>query len=170
MKHQLDPSQGEEFVCQLCDNIVGHGPMITKCLHVFCGDCWCQWFGDKRHGRGKAAATPCPSCKNSLRDYDVCGLTHDKHKNQYRKLLTTPLLCRWHPDLPGSPRTCKWFGTYVEYPALLPRCKGWKHWRKEQKGLKRSKCKTLPFLPRSLVNVFEISRCRGRVLQLISWV
>jgi hypothetical protein len=66
--YQLDTNGKfvDEFVCKLCCvHVVGCGPQLTKCSHLFCGDCLQQWF--ESHQQTKTGVAPCPVCKTSLR-------------------------------------------------------------------------------------------------------
>jgi hypothetical protein len=63
----------DEFVCKIClVHVVGCGPKLTKCSHLFCGDCLQQWFA--RHPNNQTWAqraksggsVPCPVCKTAL--------------------------------------------------------------------------------------------------------
>lgn len=69
-----DKSFGDEFVCKIClVHVVGCGPQLTKCSHLFCGDCLQQWFNAHPSNQTWAqraktgGAVPCPVCKTSLR-------------------------------------------------------------------------------------------------------
>jgi hypothetical protein len=69
-----DADYADEFVCKICQtHIVGCGPKLTTCSHLFCGDCLQQWFvhhpGNQTWAqRAKTGgAVPCPVCKTSLR-------------------------------------------------------------------------------------------------------
>merc|ERR1719389_1548584 len=69
----------DEFVCKIClVHVVGCGPKLTTCSHLFCGDCLQQWFAQHPSNqtwaqRAKTGGTvPCPVCKTPLRkDSDV---------------------------------------------------------------------------------------------------
>jgi hypothetical protein len=74
-----DDDFADEFVCNIClVHVVGCGPKLTKCSHLFCGDCLHQWFmqhpGNQTWAqRAKSGGcVPCPVCKTALnKDTDV---------------------------------------------------------------------------------------------------
>merc|ERR1711979_46767 len=64
----------EELVCKICLDVVGCDPKLTRCSHLFCGDCLEQWFtkqpgnqtwAQRAHSDG---LVPCPTCKEPLHD------------------------------------------------------------------------------------------------------
>jgi len=68
-----DDSFAEEFICQICQvHVVGCGPKLTKCSHLFCGDCLQQWVESHPCNQTWAqraktgGAVPCPVCKTML--------------------------------------------------------------------------------------------------------
>merc|ERR1719174_346989 len=39
-----DGDMVEEFVCKICQVYVVDKPKLTRCSHLFCGDCIKKWF------------------------------------------------------------------------------------------------------------------------------
>ncbi len=76
--HSDHASAADDFVCKICHTyLVGCGPRLTVCNHLFCGDCLEHWFDVHPALRSwaqvaKTAATtelrqvPCPVCKTPL--------------------------------------------------------------------------------------------------------
>lgn len=68
----MKESFADEFVCKLCLNVVDCCPQLTKCSHLFCGDCLQEWFSDPLNGQAKTrgipgSVAPCPVCQTLLR-------------------------------------------------------------------------------------------------------
>jgi hypothetical protein len=81
----MHESFADEFVCKIClVHVVGCGPKLTTCSHLFCGDCLQQWFTQHPNNqtwaqRAKSGGSvPCPVCKTALhKETDIFSV--EKH-------------------------------------------------------------------------------------------
>jgi hypothetical protein len=115
----------DEFVCKIClVHVVGCGPQLTKCSHLFCGDCLQQWFDTHPTNqtwaqRAKAGgAVPCPVCKTSLqKDKDVYPVEQHGNANSaflWRMIQGLKVKCDGkHSACGGS--CCAWQGELGSY-------------------------------------------------------
>lgn len=128
--------EAEEFVCKICQtHVVGCGPTLTNCSHLFCGDCLAQWFNQHPESqswaqRAKAAGpdrvVPCPVCKQPLnvkRDlYPVCGATsRSENLLLWRMLSSLKIMCINHTRM-GPKGKCDWIGEYGGYQKHMKTC------------------------------------------------
>lgn len=128
--------EAEEFVCKICQtHVVGCGPTLTNCSHLFCGDCLGQWFAQHPESqtwaqRAKAAGpdrvVPCPVCKQPLNEkrdlYPVCGATsRSENLLLWRMLSSLKIMCINHNRMsPGG--KCEWIGEYGQYQKHIKQC------------------------------------------------
>jgi len=124
---QEDGSKGklnDEFVCKLCvSHVVGCKPMLTRCSHLFCGDCIKQYF-EVQHGQENAVL--CPVCKESLDEakdlHLVGGDGEGGNKFLYRILSETRIVCGNNPKCNPS-GNCNWIGSWGTYQDHIQHCK-----------------------------------------------
>jgi len=121
----VDDSFAEEFVCKICMvNVVSSGPKLTKCSHLFCGDCLQHWIqahpGNQTWAqRAKTGgAVPCPVCKTMLhKERDIFPVAEDGDSNSamlWQMIQTLKVRC----DGRHSSRAdgcCGWIGDYGKY-------------------------------------------------------
>jgi len=121
-----------EFTCKIClVHVVGCGPQLTRCSHLFCGDCMSQWFtmnpGNKTWAqRAKAGASvPCPVCKEPLqKDQDlnpVCADGEAGSRILFRMLSDTKIVCANNPKC-NADGGCNWIGDYGSYQEHIRHC------------------------------------------------
>lgn len=106
-----------EFVCQICrTHVVGNDPKLTKCSHMFCGDCLADWFikhPDSNSSDGNAFL-PCPTCDTALdKDTDVFPI-EKKSPLLWRMLRGLKVKCDSKQG-PCVGKGCKWTGEYADY-------------------------------------------------------
>jgi len=122
----------EEFKCKVClVHLVGCEPTLTRCSHLFCGDCMEQWFkanpGNKTWAqRAKTGASvPCPVCKEPLlKDQDLHPVRPDGDGGSrvlYQLLCDTKITCENHPKCNPNGK-CDWVGTYGSYQEHIRLC------------------------------------------------
>uniref|UniRef100_A0A7S1W6N2 RING-type domain-containing protein n=1 Tax=Alexandrium catenella TaxID=2925 RepID=A0A7S1W6N2_ALECA len=122
----------EEFVCKIClVHLVGCVPRLTRCSHLFCGDCLAQWFAMQPAtqtwaGRAQGAASvPCPACKEPLdQDRDVFPILPGGRGCSsllWQMLSRTKIMCANHPSCDPE-GTCMWQGDYGSYQAHIRSC------------------------------------------------
>jgi len=122
----------KEFSCKIClAHVVGCGPMLTQCSHLFCGDCLEQWFtfhpGNKTWAQRaqSGSAVPCPVCKEPLhKEQDlkpVCRDGSGGSKFLYQMLSKTKIVCANNPkcSINGN---CNWSGDYGSYQEHIHVC------------------------------------------------
>jgi hypothetical protein len=120
----------DEFVCKIClVHIVGCGPKLTKCSHLFCGDCLEQWSTQHQSNktwaqRTKALSTvPCPVCREPLEKsdiYPVNGNESGQNASLWNLIQSLEVRCgRQHGTACGGNCQCQWTGTYAEYSKHL---------------------------------------------------
>lgn len=115
----------DELVCKICFNVVGCNPKLTKCSHLFCGDCLEHWFASHPGNqtwaqRAKTAgAVPCPICKTLLqKQEDVFPLKKDGKCSSgllWRMVGGLSVQCCKAHD--GG--ICSWNGAYSAYSEHL---------------------------------------------------
>lgn len=114
----MNESFADEFVCKLCNNVVGCGPQLTKCSHLLCGDCFQEWFDARPNSlaktQGKAGSVaPCPVCRTLLRkEQDIypvekCGKAASAFV--WRMLQGLKIKCN------AMGGCCSWKGEYGSY-------------------------------------------------------
>lgn len=114
----------DEFVCKIClINIVDCGPQLTKCSHLFCGDCLQQWFNAHPSNQTWAqraktgGAIPCPACKTPLRkETDVYPVEQHGNANSaflWRMIQGLKIKCDGKHSMCGG--RCSWTGEYGSY-------------------------------------------------------
>jgi len=121
-----------EFTCRICMvHVVGCGPVLTRCSHLFCGDCIQQWFAMNPGNTTWAqraqsgGSVPCPVCKEPLhKDKDLHPVSHDGDggsKMLHKLLSATRIMCAKNPKCcPGG--NCDWIGDYASYPKHIRIC------------------------------------------------
>lgn len=122
----------DEFKCKICMvHMVGCGPVLTECAHLFCGDCMAQWFASQpgiktwAQRAQSGGSVPCPVCKQALqkeRDlHPVCADGDGGSKALYQMLSRTRIMCanssKCNPD--GQ---CDWIGDYGSYQEHIRLC------------------------------------------------
>mmetsp|Transcript_21591 Transcript_21591/g.54016 ORF Transcript_21591/g.54016 Transcript_21591/m.54016 type:complete len:579 (-) Transcript_21591:91-1827(-) len=121
-----------EFVCKICQtHVVGCQPKLTRCSHLFCGDCISKWFAvqpgcQSWAGRAKGAGSvPCPVCKEPLRaDKDlhpVCKGGQGGSAFLWQMLSATRIVCANHPKC-NKQGCCDWEGDYGSYQEHIRTC------------------------------------------------
>jgi len=131
---QLCSGDAEEFVCKICQtHVVGCGPKLTNCSHLFCGDCLGQWFNQhpesqtwaqRARSAGPDRVVPCPVCKQPLHEkrdlYPVDGATsRSENLLLWRMLSSLKIMCVNHVRMGGS---CEWTGEYGQYQKHISSC------------------------------------------------
>jgi len=126
-----DEDVTKEFVCKICLDVVGCAPKLTRCAHLFCGDCIKQWFAVQPKsqtwaGRAKATGTvPCPVCKEPLHEQEdlhaVCPGQRGNSAFLWKMLSGLEVRCANHPSCNPDGR-CDWTGTYGDYQAHIQCC------------------------------------------------
>jgi len=123
----------EEFTCKIClVHVVGCEPQLTRCSHLFCGDCMSQWFamnpGNKTWAqRAKSAGSvPCPVCKEPLhKDQDLNPVSRDGEGGSqmlFRMLSDTKIVCGNNATCIANGQ-CDWKGDYGSYQEHIRLCK-----------------------------------------------
>jgi len=130
----IDTDLVGEFTCKIClSHLVGCGPVLTRCAHLFCGDCMGQWFtmqpgnktwAQRAHGGG---TVPCPTCKEPLHKEDLHAVCRDgdgSHESKvlYGMLSNTRIVCANNPKF-GESGNCNWIGEYGSYQDHVRSCK-----------------------------------------------
>jgi len=130
----IDTDLVGEFTCKIClSHLVGCGPVLTRCAHLFCGDCIGQWFtmqpGNKTWAqRAQGGGTvPCPTCKEPLHKEDLHTVSHEgdgSHESKvlHRMLSDTRIVCANNPKF-GESGNCNWIGDYGSYQDHVRSCK-----------------------------------------------
>eukprot|EP00440_Ansanella_granifera_P057138 gb/GFBE01061937.1/.p1 GENE.gb/GFBE01061937.1/~~gb/GFBE01061937.1/.p1 ORF type:complete len:397 (+),score=120.52 gb/GFBE01061937.1/:1-1191(+) len=111
-----------EFLCNICLHVVGFGPKLTKCSHIFCGDCLEQWFAQQPGNQTWAqraktgGAVPCPVCKTLLKKGDdVYPVEKDGSGESaflWRMISSLTVRCGKSSTEGGC---CAWQGSYGSY-------------------------------------------------------
>lgn len=126
-----DSEIAKEFVCKIClSHVVGHGPKLTRCSHIFCGDCVAEWFAACPSNQTWAqrarsgGSIPCPVCKEQLRKEDLHSVCED---GNHESVLLNQLLSSVNIVCANSARCskegrCNWTGTYGEYQSHIACC------------------------------------------------
>jgi len=128
-----DSEMLEEFICKICQvHIVGAEPKLTRCSHLFCGDCIAQWFEVHPRSlswaqRAKAKGlVPCPVCKEPLhqeRDlFRVCATGQNESALLWRLLSGVKIVCGNNSKCRANGK-CTWIGEYGSYQKHLQSCK-----------------------------------------------
>ena len=115
-QEQLVNQQKTEFVCAICLHLVGRGPSLTSCQHLFCGDCIAQWVGQKRGG------APCPTCNTIIHKHDLVSLNGGKCEFIHRLLCNVQVVCENNSSVRGPAGLCNWTGLYSEYQKHRASC------------------------------------------------
>lgn len=144
-------SDSEEFVCKICcEHVVGASPVLTRCSHLFCGDCWKQWaemtcslsqirpaeqsWAQKVRKADQVTKVtklnvPCPACDEILdmqTDVDeVCKNSGESEKLilwkvLWKSLYSLKIRCKTNPQHKCG--SCNWVGMYGEYYEHLDQC------------------------------------------------
>jgi len=130
---------GLELVCPICMYHVLHQPKVTKCSHIFCGDCIDTWVETERQkitqntmsfadllkrtqGSGADATLMvyCPSCKQDIDARTdlkpLNGKCTGAHAALWRTLRDVKVTCV------GKEKGCSWVGTYETYASHFVSC------------------------------------------------
>jgi hypothetical protein len=112
--------------------MVGCRPKLTKCSHLFCGDCLTKWFSMHQSnqswaGRMQAAgAVPCPVCKEPLRaESDLHEINAEGQGGSlllWKMLAATKVKCANHPACNPCGQ-CDWVGDYGSYQQHARTCR-----------------------------------------------
>lgn len=128
--------EAEEFICKICYvHVVGNGPFLTNCSHLFCGDCLTEWFqthpecqswAQRAKAAGPQRIVPCPVCKQNLNEktdlYPVCSTSmRSENLLLWRMLSSLKIMCKNHPKVYPEGR-CDWIGEYGTYQAHIQAC------------------------------------------------
>lgn len=127
-----DSSMLEEFICKICQvHIVGCGPKLARCSHLFCGDCIGTWFKVQPRSLSWAqraqsgGLVPCPVCKEPLHEerdlFDVCATGQNESALLYRLLSGVKIVCANHHQCRADGK-CTWTGEYGCYQKHLQTC------------------------------------------------
>lgn len=122
----------DEFVCKICQvHVVGCGPKLARCSHLFCGDCISKWFETQPQSlswaqRAQAAGTvPCPVCKEPLNQskdlFPVCAAGRNESALLWRLLSGVKIVCANHSRCRDGGR-CTWTGEYGDYQRHIATC------------------------------------------------
>jgi len=127
-----DSEMVEEFVCKICQvHVVGCGPKLTRCSHLFCGDCIATWFEVQPRSQSwaqraqSAGLVPCPVCKEPLHEerdlFPVCATGPNDSSLLWRLLSGVKIVCANNPKCRADGR-CTWVGEYGSYQKHLQTC------------------------------------------------
>jgi hypothetical protein len=122
----------DEFVCKICMvHVVGSDPKLTKCSHLFCGDCLAQWFkvqptslswAQRAKTKGKV---PCPVCKDPLDPkedvFPVCEQGPNHSAFLWKMLSGLQVKCSNDPSCNPCGK-CNWKGTYSDFQEHIKVC------------------------------------------------
>jgi hypothetical protein len=122
----------EEFICKICQvHVVGCGPKLTRCSHLFCGDCIAKWFEMQPRSQSWAqraqsgGLVPCPVCKEPLhqeRDlFPVCSTGNSQSALLWRFLSNVKIVCANNQRCRADGK-CTWVGEYGSYQKHLQTC------------------------------------------------
>lgn len=131
-------SDSKEFVCRICcEHVVGAAPVLTRCSHLFCGDCFARWaevcpvqqsWAQKaRKANNSERSVPCPACEEMLdvpRDIDEVSKDTSKSTNLvlWRMLYSVKVCCKNNPQYAGKCGSCDWIGDYGDYQKHVEVC------------------------------------------------
>lgn len=131
-------SDSKEFVCNICcEHVVGASPVLTRCSHLFCGDCfdrWAEvcpvqqsWAQKARKANNGERTVPCPVCEESLdvpRDLDEVCKESSQSANLvlWRMLYSVKVCCKNNPQYAGKGGSCNWVGDYGNYQKHVENC------------------------------------------------
>lgn len=109
----------DELFCNICFQVVGCTPKLTKCSHLFCGDCLEQWFVAQPNTqswaqRARTSGTvPCPVCKTPLQKSEGVHVVAKTGARAvlWRMLSSLKVQC----SKPHDDGCCTWTGTYGDY-------------------------------------------------------
>jgi len=127
-----DSEMLEEFICKIClVHVVGCGPKLARCSHLFCGDCIAKWFQVQPQCLSWAqraqsgGLVPCPVCKEPLhqeRDlFPVCPTGPNESALLWRLLSGVKINCSNNPKCREDGR-CTWSGEYGSYQKHIQSC------------------------------------------------
>lgn len=92
--------------------MVGNNPKLTKCSHMFCGDCLADYF-DQNTNKKKGSA-PCPVCASSLNKESDVFLIEKSSALLWRMLKGLKVKCASKQGACVG-KCCKWTGEYADY-------------------------------------------------------
>jgi len=129
----VDSDFAKEITCPIClVSVVGSKPSLTKCSHLFCGDCLGTWFNRNQgmktwaeRARG-ITSVPCPVCKEPLEEqdlYPVCKDGNDNSRLLLDMLLKTKITCANNHKCRPNGGFCNWEGDYGSYQEHIQACK-----------------------------------------------
>lgn len=130
MESAAEGGLAAEFICKICQiHVVGANPKMTRCSHLFCGDCISKWFAvqpgsQSWAGRAKGAGSvPCPVCKEPLRSdedlHRVCP--GGRSAFLWQMLSATRIVCANNPKCRTDGR-CDWQGECGIYQEHIRTC------------------------------------------------
>ena len=130
-------TEADELICKICHTyFLGCAPKLTKCMHVFCGDCLESWIQVQPTFRswaqvaktaGQARLVPCPVCKTPLNDKTDIHLVLGEGSSLVEpdclrvaaSLRNLPVICHNNASEGGK---CAWEGTYTQYQNHAKTC------------------------------------------------
>lgn len=92
--------------------MVGNNPKLTKCSHMFCGDCLADYF-DQNTNKKKGSA-PCPVCASSLNKESDVFLIEKSSALLWRMLKGLKVKCASKQGACVG-KCCKWTGECADY-------------------------------------------------------
>jgi len=126
-----DAGFADEMVCKVCFDVVGCGPRLTQCAHLFCGDCIATWFrthpgnqtwAQRAHSKG---CVPCPVCKEPLQeDRDLFPVNEGGQGGSaflWSMLQQMKVRCANHKACRAD-GACTWVGDYGSYQEHIRNC------------------------------------------------
>jgi len=122
----------DEFICKICQvHVVGCGPKLARCSHLFCGDCIATWFdlhpGNQTWAQRAQAkgSVPCPVCKELLHEeHDLFAVTEDGGTESaflWQMLSGLRIACANHPQCRADGE-CTWTGQYGDFQKHFQVC------------------------------------------------
>lgn len=134
LRETMDDSEMvEEFICKICQvHVVGCEPKLTRCSHLFCGDCITKWFEAQPRSlswaqRAQAAGrVPCPVCKEPLQPqqdlFPLCPTGGRESALLWRLLSGVKLVCANSGKCRADGK-CTWTGDYGSYQKHIQTCR-----------------------------------------------
>jgi len=122
----------DEFICKICQvHIVGQGPKLARCSHLFCGDCIATWFSTHPENQTWAqraqakGSVPCPVCKELLHEendlFPVCADGRMESAFLWQMLSSLRITCANHVQCRADGE-CTWTGEYGGFQKHMRAC------------------------------------------------